>query len=188
MKRAKRIGVSLFCLDRIKPLIEMEVDFNIDRPNRHRLAVLPGWLELVLHHRFNGLFVQPHAQCTNYPRVLRISLRIHEYPYDAESLVLGPARLVGELRLWFEHRNRGGNGSANAPISTTDISAFARPISVSMPRANAHAGPVSQRTQLDIGRVRLAEVRQSHIVGNGNVWLHIDGRKWWRGTCSELNL
>ena len=55
------MGFALSWSNRFRISIQVEVDFY-SLPDRHGLAVFHAGPELVLHHRFNGLFVQSHAQ------------------------------------------------------------------------------------------------------------------------------
>ena len=57
--------------------IQVEFDFDYHL-HRYRMALIQRRLELILPHRFDGLFIQAHPEVTEDVDVLRIPLRIDD--------------------------------------------------------------------------------------------------------------
>ena len=76
-------------------------------------AILHGRPEFVLTDGFNGLLVQSHAQRSGYMDILRIALRVDDERNQADALILGAPRLIGEFGLHAVDHFRGGNPAAD---------------------------------------------------------------------------
>ena len=83
-------------------LVNAEIHFDVDF-HRHGFALECGWLEAILPHRLDCLFVQPHAQVAHHLNPLRIALSVHDQRDDADTLVLCPAGLIRKLWVWREY-------------------------------------------------------------------------------------
>ena len=70
-------------------------------------------LNLYLRTASMAFSSRPIPSATHDVHILRVSLRIHNQANQANTLVLGPSRLVGELRLRLEERNRRRNPAAD---------------------------------------------------------------------------
>src|ERR1017187_1419274 len=138
--------------------MEVHVDHNL---HRHGMSLIHGRLEPVLPHCFNGLFVQPHAEMTNQPHILRISLRIDDELDRNAALKIRSTSVFCELRLNGMDDLRCGHSTAHAHQAST----VAAPAAWTCPNSAAEAltksgtAPSSLRGQRDLWRLGHAEVR-----------------------------
>ena len=77
-----------------RDLVEAEVDLDGDHDGDWGVAVFQGGLELVFTDGFESLFIESHAEGSNYAGVLGIALGIDDEGDEADTLVLGTPRLV----------------------------------------------------------------------------------------------
>src|SRR6266568_6231807 len=171
-KRAKRKGASLIRVRPDETLIEPEIDLDAHHDGDRRPAILHCRLEFVLPDSLEGLFIQPHAQRARNPGILWISLCIDDERNNADSLILGAPRFVGEFSLGRENRHRSRHATAYLVDAPAGIASGPGSIAVAVPRAEtatvaaAHTATATRAIggQLDIRGVLDAKIRQVWII------------------------
>src|SRR5215469_14980472 len=93
--------------------VQVEVHFDRDG-NGDRMAVFHRRLKSPVLDRLDRFFVQPHSQAGLHVDIAGPPVRSYHQSERANSLVLGLAGFLGELRLGLINRSRRRNASAYA--------------------------------------------------------------------------
>src|SRR5579863_1706785 len=133
------------------------------------MAVFHCGFELPVLHRFDGFFVEAHAQAAEHANIGRTSVNPHDEAQRAHTLVLGLAGFLREFRLWRVNRSRRTDASANVEYSSTGAATLtgaearttAGTHATTTARTDAAAGARAVRGQHG-ARHGIAEVR--HVI------------------------
>ena len=118
----------------------MEAEINVDHHlHGYRMTLVHCGAKPILLHRFNGPFIETHAQMTNHPDVLGIALRIDDELKRHNALIICLARFRGELRVNGINDAGRANAAANVHQAATKTAIAAGSYAGAMALSNASA-------------------------------------------------
>src|SRR5271154_1941560 len=120
-------GRSRSCRE-LKARVSVQVEIDFDRHlNLYRVTVFHPRLEAPSLDRLKSLFIQSHAQGVHHPKIGGTAVGINHNHQSANTLILGFASFLGELRIGRVDWPRRSHSPAGTENAATHAHAFARP-------------------------------------------------------------